>query len=84
MFLGHGARVYSMDGKNINRGLYSVWVANEADFVKEYYFYAFRSTLIILSSQFSAGSVEFVMKAMHSQFKILIRFARCPANIGLY
>ena len=53
-------------------------------FCQRIYFYAFRSTLIILSSQFSAGSIEFVRKAMHSQFKILIRFARCPANIGLY
>ena len=61
----------------------SVWVAKEADFVKEYYFHAFRSILVTLSSPFSAGSIEFVMKAMHSQCKILIRFARYSANTGL-
>ena len=62
----------------------SVWVAKEADFVKEYYFYAFRSIPVILASQFSAGSIEFVMKAISSQYKILIRFAKYPANTGLY
>ena len=62
----------------------SVWVAKEADFVKEYYFYAFRSIPVTLVSQFSAGSIEFVMKAISSQYKILIKFATYPANTGLY